>query len=222
MRTPLLLVNFKVYPEALGTKGLRLADACAKVVETSGASIAVAPAMPDLAAVAKRVRIPVVAQHVDAVAGGERTGWTPPEAALAAGAAGTLLNHSERKVAAGDLEATLLRCRDLGLEVVCCADDLAEAEASAILGPEFVAIEPPELIGGDVSVTSAKPEVVSGAVERITAVNPSVRVLCGAGVKSRRDVRRAIELGAAGVLVASGVVRAKDSAKAIADLARGL
>ena len=222
VRTPLIVVNFKAFPEALGAKSLKLAAACAKVSDYTGASIAVAPATPDLALIAKHVRIPVLAQHVDALEAGERTGWTPPEAALAAGAAGTLLNHSERKVAWEEIAVSVRRCADLGLEVVGCADDLPEAETLAKLGPDFIAIEPPELIGGHVSVTAAKPEVVSAAVDRIRAVNPRVRVLCGAGVKTGRDVRRAIELGTVGVLVASGVVRAKDPAKAVRDLARGL
>ena len=222
MRTPLIVVNFKAYPEALGAKGLQLAEACAKVADETGASIALAPASPDLASIAKRVRIPVLAQHVDGLDPGEHTGWIPPEAVLAAGAAGTLLNHSERKVAWEEMAISMRRCTDLGLEVVCCADDLPEAETCAKLGPDFVAIEPPDLIGGRVSVTSAKPEVVSTAVDRVRSVNPHVRVLCGAGVKTGRDVRRAIELGTVGVLVASGVVRAKDPAKAVRDLARGL
>ncbi len=222
MRTPVIFVNLKAYPEALGRKALALAKACADVAEKTGASIAVAPAAPDLALVARQVRIPVFAQHVDAVEAGARTGWLPPEAVLEAGAVGTLLNHSERKVPPKDLEAVIPRCEALGLEVVCCAGDLAEAEAVARLSPDYVAIEPPELIGGDVSVTKAKPEVIARAVSRIRAVNPKVEVLCGAGVKTGKDVAKAIELGTVGVLLASGVVKAKDPRKALADLARGL
>jgi len=222
MRTPVILVNLKAYPEALGRKALALAKACAEVAEKTGASIAIAPPAPDLARVAHEVRIPVLAQHVDAVEAGARTGWVPPEAALAAGAAGTLLNHSERSVPLDDLEALIPRCTKLGLEAVCCADDLAEAEAVTRFFPDYVAIEPPELIGGDISVTSAKPEIVAGAVERIRAVNPKVEVLCGAGVKTAKDVAMAIELGTVGVLLASGVVKAKDPRKALMDLAKGL
>ena len=179
------MANFKAFPEALGAKGLRLAEACATITEETGASIAVAPALPDLGAIAKRVRIPVLAQHVDAVGPGERTGWTPPEAILAAGAAGTLLNHSERKLSPREIAVSVERCTDLGLEVVCCADALIAAERCAKLGPDFLAIEPPELIGGRVSVTTAKPDVVATAVDRVRAVNPHVQVLCGAGVKRR-------------------------------------
>ena len=222
MRTPVILVNFKAYPEAMGSKAVAFSKIAAEVADRVGASIVVAPAATDVARVAHEVRIPVFAQHVDAVGAGARTGWVPPEAAIAAGAAGTLLNHSERKVPRRDLESLIARCSSLGLEVVVCAGDIAEAEAIAGLSPEFIAIEPPELIGGDVSVTSAKPEVVSGAVERIRKANPQVRVLCGAGVKTSKDVRKALELGTVGVLLASGVVKAKDPAKALRELVRGL
>ena len=222
MRTPAIVVNFKAYPEAMGPKALAVAKIAAEIANRTGASIVVAPAATDVARIAHEVRIPVFAQHVDAVEAGARTGWLPPEAALEAGAAGTLLNHSERKIPMKNLQAIIPRCEALGLEVVGCADDLAEAESIARLGPEYVAIEPPELIGGDVSVTRAKPEVVSGAVARIRKVNPRVKVLCGAGVRTAKDVARAIELGTVGVLLASGVVKAKDPKKALADLARGL
>jgi len=222
VRTPAIVVNFKAYPEAMGPKALAVAKIAAEIANRTGASIVVAPAATDVARIAHEVRIPVFAQHVDAVEAGARTGWLPPEAALAAGAAGTLLNHSERKIPMKNLQAIIPRCEALGLEVVGCADDLAEAESIARLGPEYVAIEPPELIGGDVSVTRAKPEVVSGAVARIRKVNPRVEVLCGAGVRTAKDVARAIELGTVGVLLASGVVKAKDPKKALADLARGL
>jgi len=222
MRTPVIVVNFKVYPEVLGRRGWDLAKACAAVADDAGASIVIAPPLADLAHVAKSVRIPVFGQHVDAMEAGARTGWLPPEALREAGAAGTLVNHSERKIPYKNIAAILPRCRALGLEVIACADDLLEAERLARLSPDFIAIEPPELIGGDVSVTSAKPEVVSGAVERIRKANPQVRVLCGAGVKTSKDVRKALELGTVGVLLASGVVKAKDPAKALRELVRGL
>src|SRR5437667_9658554 len=90
------------------------------------------------------------------------------------------------------------RCQNLGLEVVACADDIAEAETLAKLSPEYIAIEPPELIGGDVSVTTAKPEVVSRAVDRIRAVNPNIGVRCDDGVKTRTDVAEALVLGTMG------------------------
>ncbi len=222
MRLPAIVLNFKVYPEVLGRRGWELAKVCAKVAEDTGTPIVIAPPLSDLAHIARLVHIPVFGQHADTAEAGAHTGWLPPEALLEAGAAGTLLNHSERKIPHKNVAALLPRCERLGLEVVACADDLREAETLARLGPDYIAIEPPELIGGDVSVTTASPDVVSGAVEAIHRIDPDVGVLCGAGVKDRKDVRKALELGTVGVLLASGFVKAKDPEKALRDLAKGL
>jgi len=53
-------------------------------------------------------------------------------------------------------------------------------------------------------------------------VNPHVRVLCGAGVKNGRDVAKALELGAEGVLLASGVTKASDVPAVLNDLISSL
>ena len=222
MRLPSIVLNFKTHPEVLGKKGWDLAKRFAAVADDTGASIVLCPPATDIAHVAKLVHVPVFAQHVDAVEPGPTTGWMPPETLLEAGSAGTLINHSERKVAWEEMAKSIPRCQNLGLEVVACADDIAEAETLAKLSPEYIAIEPPELIGGDVSVTTAKPEVVSRAVDRIRAVNPNIVVLCGAGVHTRKDVAKAIELGTSGVLLATGVVKARDPEGALRDLIKGL
>src|SRR2546428_8827643 len=205
MRIPAIVLNFKTYPEILGKKGWELAKRFGAVGDGTGASIVLAPPTSDLAHIAKLVHIPVIGQHVDAVTPGPTTGWTPPEALLEAGAAGTMVNHSERKVAWEEMAKSIPRCRDLGLEVIACADDTVEAETLAKLSPDYIAIEPPELIGGDVSVTTPNPEIVSRAGERIRAANPNLGVLCGAGVESRQDVAEALQVGAVGGLLASRV-----------------
>jgi triosephosphate isomerase len=139
-----------------------------------------------------------------------------------AGAVGTLLNHSERKMRLSDLKLAVQMCGEAGIEAVVCADTIDEAKKVARLHPEYVAIEPPDLIGGDISITTAKPEIVTDAVEAVRKVDSEIGVLCGAGVKSREDVRKALELGTVGVLLASGVVKAHDPHKALLDLAKGL
>ena len=102
--------------------------------------------------------------------------------------------------------------------ICACAADVEEAIELAKLNPTFIAVEPPELIGGDISVTTADPSIVSDTVNAVKSVNPRVRVLCGAGVKNGLDVRKAIELGAEGVLLASGVTKAEDVDSVLDDL----
>jgi len=215
------VVNFKAYEEAIGGNALRLARLCEGVSKETGASIVACPPTPQLAQIAAAVRIPVFSQHVDPVGPGSVTGHLPPAAALAVGAAGTLLNHAERKVKVADAATAVRLCRDAGLEVIACAAGRSEARRLARLGPEFVAVEPPELIGGKVSVTTAKPSVVREAVDAVQAVSRRTLVLCGAGVKGSKDVRKALELGTSGVLLASGVVLAKDPGAALRDLVSG-
>jgi triosephosphate isomerase len=78
------------------------------------------------------------------------------------------------------------------------------------LKPDMVAIEPPELIGTGIPVSKAQPDVVSGTVQLVREVNEKVILLCGAGISHGEDVSAALKLGTQGVLVASGIVKAKD------------
>jgi triosephosphate isomerase (TIM) len=187
----------------------------------AGVPVAIAPATPDLARVASAVSIPVLAQHVDALDPGPHTGFVPVAAAEQAGAWGSLVNHSEHPLPTARTFATVRRLDALGLAAVVCARDVRASRRLASARPPYLAVEPPELIGGDRAVSTAKPEVVAGTVDAVRAVSPSTIVLCGAGVHDRRDVARAYELGAAGVLVASAVTRAPDVRSAIAELLSG-
>jgi triosephosphate isomerase len=219
---PLVLVNLKTYPESSGRRALRITRAAGRIAADLGVSIALAPSALDLGAVAGVARVPVFAQHVDPVGPGQQTGAIPPEQVRSLGAVGTLLNHSEKRLAPEALARARDVCRKAKLVTVICAGGPAQAARVAALRPEFVAIEPPDLIGGSVSVSSARPVVVSKGVEAVRATSRTTRVLCGAGVKTPQDVAKALELGTQGVLLASGVARARDPARALRSLAKGL
>ena len=222
MKTPAIVINFKAYAEVNGEKGLKLIDVCNEVAEESGVTIAVAPEMISLYKSVEMARIPIFAQSADAMTPGSRTGWTTLEAIKATGAVGTLINHSEHRIKLADIEYLVSRAKELGLETIVCTNNVATSRATAALEPDYVAVEPPELIGGDISVTSANPDIVSGTVEAVKAISPGVKVLCGAGVKTGRDVSKAIELGAEGVLLASGVVKASNPKEVLLDLISGI
>lgn len=220
---PRIVVNAKAYPEVQGHDlAWKLAKACRTVAEATGAPIGLAPPMLELAGVAHRLGLPTYAQHCDPREPGAATGWVTAEAIAATGAVGSLVNHAEHKLPHGDVAAIVRRLHAAGLQSLVCADSLAEARALAAFKPTLVAIEPPELIGGDVSVTSADPRIVSDAVKAVRKASPATLTLCGAGVKTGADVAAALKLGAHGVLLASGVVKATDPAKALKDLASGL
>ena len=222
VKYPLILVNLKTYREGMGENAVRLAKIAEQVHLKTGASIAVAPQLADLKIVIDGSETPVFAQHVDPVGMGQFTGHVLPESVAEAGCIGTLINHSERQLPLEVIKATVKRAREADLATIVCVDTVEKGRQVAAFSPEAVAIEPPELIGSGISVSKAKPEVVSGSVTAIKHVNSKIRVLCGAGVTNGEDVVAAQKLGAEGILVASGIVKAKDPQAALLDLARSL
>ena len=216
MSGPLVVVNFKTYQTAHGASAESLARAMSSI-ETEARMIAVVSAFDLSAVVSAAPDLEAWCQHLDPVGFGSNTGWLHPATAIERGASGTLVNHAEHKVSLEHV-AMLLEQVPEGFEVCACAADVKEAIALAALGPDFVAVEPPELIGGDVSVTSADPEIVSGTARAVRDVSASVGILCGAGVKSGSDVSKAIELGTSGVLLASGVTKSADPVASLKDL----
>ncbi|MGC8849983.1 MAG: triose-phosphate isomerase [Candidatus Bathyarchaeia archaeon] len=216
---PVIIVNFKTYLEGLGDKALKLAKYAEKISEKTGIYIGVAPQPMDLRLLASNSSTPVFSQHVDGVTPGAYTGSIVAEALADAGAAGSLINHSERRLKLSDIDEAVRRLKESGLISVVCSNTPTVSAAAAALNPDMVAVEPPELIGTGIAVSKAKPEIVSDTVEVIKRVNPRVTILCGAGITRGEDVEAAIKLGSEGVLVASGVVKAGDPAKALSELA---
>jgi len=217
---PLIALNFKTYAQAFGENSLKLAKIAEEVSDQFGVTIAVAPPMIDLARVAAEVKIPVFAQHVDPYEPGSHTGSIIAEDVKAAGAVGSLVNHSEHRLRLADIGMVLERLRENKLISLLCTDTVETTKAGAALSPDMLAIEPPELIGTGIPVSKAKPEVVKGAVQAVQKINPDVHVLCGAGISTGDDVARAIELGAEGVLLASAYVKAKDPKMVLIGMAR--
>lgn len=218
---PMLLVNFKTYGEATGNAAVKLAKAAEAVSRKKDANVVISVQPTDLHRVSAAVGIPVYAQHIDPITSGSHTGWILPEAVKEAGAKGTLINHSERNVETAKIADCVKRCRELGLVSVCCAATPEKAAEIAAFLPDFIAIEPPELIGGKVSVSTARPEVISDTVDAVKRVSENVMVLCGAGVHCGKDVAKALELGAVGVLVASAIVKSESPEKVMLDLISG-
>lgn len=219
---PMVIVNYKAYPSALGRRSVELTQALAKAAAGKRVTLAVAPQAADLHRVSQANLLPVLAQHVDSLAPGNGTGTTMVESVADAGAVGSLVNHAEKRLTLAEIGAVVARLRAARLTSVVCTDTAATTRAAAALRPDVVAVEPPELIGGTVSVTSADPAIVRDSVKAAQEVHPGVRILCGAGVQNGDDLAAALKLGAHGILLASAVMKAKDPGAALADLLRGL
>ena len=217
-----IVVNVKTYKEGTGKNALELARIMEDVGNEYGIRMIIAVQPTDIFKIADDVSIEVFSQHMDAIDYGSNTGWILPHAIKEAGAKGVLVNHSEHRMKLEDIAFNMEMAKKIRLQTIACAGNVNVARALATFKPDYVAIEPPELIGGEISVTSARPEVIKNAVDAVRGINENVEVLCGAGIKNGGDVARAIELGAKGILVASGVVKAKNRKAVLEDMARAL
>jgi triosephosphate isomerase (TIM) len=218
VRTPIIIVNFKTYIEATGKRGVELAKIADKVSKDSGVTIAVAPQFTDLKSIVEEVEIPVFSQHIDPIKPGAYTGHILPDAVKAAGAAATIVNHSEKRIKISEIEEVLSLARASDLATLVCTDTPGVSAAVASLGPDMIAIEPPDLIGTGVAVSKARPELITDAIKRIRLVNASSEILCGAGVSTAEDVGKALQLGTRGVLVASSVVKGRNPSQLLEDM----
>ncbi|MCL7418889.1 MAG: triose-phosphate isomerase [Halalkalicoccus sp.] len=212
-----VLVNCKAYP----CNPVEIAEAAHEVSEESGTRIAVAPQTSRLESVAV-TGVETWAQHTDGNETGSHTGSALAESLSEAGATGTMINHSEKRLKLADIDAGIEAAERAGLETVVCANNPEQVKAVAALGPDSVAVEPPELIGSGTPVSQADPDIVTDAVAAAEAVDESVSVLCGAGISTGEDLTAAADLGAEGVLLASGVAKADDPRAALEDLVEPL
>nr|HEC21062.1 triose-phosphate isomerase [Candidatus Peregrinibacteria bacterium] len=176
----MIVVNFKTYEGATGEKALELARIHQKVAAESSVEIIICVQPTDIFRISQEVKISVFAQHIDPQGYGSNTGFITPEAAKLAGASGTLLNHSEHLLLDESvLEESIKRAREeIGLKTIVCTATVEKgAQIEQDFHPDFIAVEPPELIGGDVSVSTANPEIIEKAVNLIGGD----KVLVGAG-----------------------------------------
>lgn len=213
----MIVLNLKTYPASL-EKALDFVEMAKEASKESGVRIPVAVPSIHLKEAAKLYK-DAFAQHVDDNKPGAFTGSMPAESVKAAKAAGSLLNHSEKKVSFEKIKITLDRMNELKLETIICADSQEEVLKIGRLSAKYIAIEPPELIGSGISVSNAKPEVIRNTVETIATINGEMAVLCGAGIGTKEDVQKSLELGAKGVLLASAFVNSKNPKEFLRSLA---
>lgn len=210
----MLVINFKAYHESVGSNALQIVKAIDEACQNSPVTVLLALNVLDIESAAKIARnVKIIAQHADPVGYGAHTGQLPPEELKSRGAVGTLLNHSEHPLSESKLGEAIDLCRSVFPEytIVCAPNFETAAKVERNWDPKYIAYEPPELIGGDISVSTSKPDIVKQVVD----MSPDRQILVGAGVKTVNDIKVSLQLGAVGVLVASGVVKAPSPAKVV-------
>ena len=218
MNTPIVILNYKTYLESSGENALELARALKSASEESGITMVAAPQAADIYRIQDQISLPIFAQHIDPITPGWHTGSNLIETLIEAGISGSLINHSENRMKLADIDEVIQLCKQNDIESCVCTNNIATSKAIATFSPDAVAVEPPELIGTGIPVSQAQPEVVEDSVKGVKSINKKIKVLCGAGISTGDDMKAAMDLGADGVLLASGIVKAKNPKEALLDL----
>jgi triosephosphate isomerase len=214
-----LIINFKNYEDISADKAITLAKSALNVAEKLKIEIVVAPPQPIVALIAKNIQLPVICQHLDNEKVGPSTGFIVPEIAKSYGAIGSLINHSEHRMEISSIASLVERMRKIGMTSIVCAQEPHEVIEVSSFHPDFIAIEPPELIGSGRAVSKENPAIITKSIQ---GAGSRSSVICGAGITDKDDVVKAIELGSQGILVASSIVKANSWEKKITELASGM
>ena len=203
----MILVNFKIYEESFGEGAVKLAKICKKVEKETKVEIIPVVSALDGYRIKNEVGGKIYIQSVGEYSEGAKTGHISPIQAKELGINGTLLNHSEHRLKPGTIKKILKKLPE-GFESAVCIHSLGQADGWAKnLKADFIAYEPSYLIGNkEKSVSSELPETVKKIVEKF----PLIPVLVGAGIHCKEDVVTALKLGAKGILISSGIVKAAD------------
>ena len=217
----MFIINCKNYDEISGDKIIKLAKISQKISKKYKIPIAIAPPHHLIPLIAK-FNVIVLAQHLDDKKIGSTTGFMIPEIVKKSKINGSLINHSEHRIPEKEIKNLIKRLKHLKLKTVLCVKNVNESKKYAKLNPTFIAIEPPELIGTGRAISTERPQLITKAVDSVKSAKNSTKLLCGAGIVSGNDVTRAKQLGSKGILVASGIVKAKNWEKIIEEFSRAL
>jgi len=217
----MFVINCKNYEEISGDKIIKFVKIAEKVSKKYKIKIAIAPPQHLIALVANS-SIPILAQHIDDSKVGSTTGFVIPELLKKSKVSGSLINHSEHRISSKEIAKLVSKLKKLKMISVLCVKNVSEARKYARLNPNYIAIEPPELIGSGKAVSKEKPGLIIKAADAVKSAKNNTKLLCGAGIVSGEDVAKAIELGSKGILVASGIIKAKDWNKVITEFAKSM
>lgn len=217
----MFIINCKNYEEISGDKILKFVKIAEKISKKCKLKIVIAPPQ-HLIGLVSNSKIPIMSQHIDNSKVGSTTGYIIPELLKKSKVMGSLINHSEHRISSDNISKLVLKLRELKMMSVVCVKDVAEVKKYLKLNPDYIAIEPPELIGSGKAVSNEKPEIIIKAAEAVKSANNNTKLLCGAGIVSGKDVSKALELGSEGILVASGIIKAKNWTKIMEEFSNAM
>ena len=217
----MFIINCKNYEEISGDKIKKFIKIAEQVSKKYKVKIVISPPQHLIGLVANS-SIPILAQHIDDSKIGSTTGYIIPELLKKSKVKGSLINHSEHRISSKEIEKLVVKLKELKMISIVCVKDVAEVKKYLKINPDFIAIEPPELIGSGKAISTEKPDLIQKAARIVNDSKNKTKLLCGAGIVSGDDVVKSIELGSKGILVASGIIKAKNWNKIISEFAKAL
>ena len=214
-----LIINLKNYLETAGDNTIKIVKEAEKVSEKVDVEIIISPPQPSLALITKQTSLKIISQHVDLKKTGSTTGFYIPEIIEKIGAKGSLINHSEHEINIDEIKQLIEKLKVLKLISIVCVKTIEELIKILGFEPDYIAIEPPELIGTQKSISSEKPYLIRKCSEILKNDNQKSKLICGAGINRKEDIKIALENGASGMLVSSSITKANDWYNKIFELA---
>lgn len=207
-----LFINFKAYEESTGQRALNLIRSIEREIGNNPSLILVVNPLDSMIETTLKKYI----QSAEPLTSGPYTGHIPVALMRNYGYSGIMLNHSENKLDPENIKKSIKMARDHGLRCLVCAADQEEVKRIIPLEPDYIAYEPPELIGGNISVSTEKPEIIEAVAHMLNETK--IALIVGAGIKNNSDIRISKQLGAEGVLISSGVVKSPDPIRVIVEM----
>jgi triosephosphate isomerase (TIM) len=213
----MIVINLKTYSEVtINNNGQKLAQICDQASQKYNAPIVVCTQATDIGKISQSVSISIFAQHIDSIEPGKNTGFISALAVKENGAKGVMINHSEHRIGLENIQKTLELAKKYELQTLVCVENAQEAQKVIEWQPDMIALEDPVLIGGKESIIAN--EAGKQKVKEFVDLHLPSKCLVGAGVKDGNDMKVSRQMGADGVLIASGFDLSQNPQAVIEDL----
>lgn len=211
----MLIINFKTYKESTGKNALLLAQIADEVSQRTGVEIIIVPQPTDIFQIKKTTGIEIWAQHLDDIDPSRHTGWISPFALRQVGATGVLINHSEHRLSLDEIKKRVKYAKKYDLKTLVLTDSVDEAKEINLMEPDYIGFEKEELIEGRVSIIEVEGPKIEEILDQIDRP-----LVIGSGINDRDDITASLKIGAKGVILASGVIKAQNIEEKLTELAK--
>jgi triosephosphate isomerase len=210
----MIFLSLKTYKEATGEAAIQLLSSVKKISQETGVPIIPCAQPSDIYRIKKELDIEVWAQHIDPIDPGRNFGWISPYALALSGASGTVINHDEHSISEELIKKTIDKAKEYSLKTLVLCDSVALCQKVAAWNPEFVGYERGDLIAGQVAMIDVEAEnikTVAGTIKQ--------PLIVGASISTPEHIKKTLAAGGHGVILASSVVKSKNPAQTLSELA---